>query len=156
MNYIDIIKSIKINSKSIIINFSYDGKIKYDFNMLETKELIEKFMNRIYKFGPKCYCLERWLFERLFEKYNFRLNYLEITEKFIKLHSYLSKKNNKKYIIKHIVNGETQYYCNLRKKNNTLYYVYSLDKKRAKIIDYFTYISFKDKLTDEYYIEEVA
>ena len=156
MNYIDTIKSIKINSKSIIVDYLYDGKIKYNFNILEIKSLIEKFMNRVYNFGPKSYSLERWVFERLFEKYNFKLSYLEIAEKFIKLHSHLSKRNHKKYIIKHIVNGEIQYYCNLRKRYNNLYYVYTLDKERAKIIDYFTYISLKNRLNDEYYIEEVA
>ena len=92
INYLDTIKSIKINSKSIIINFLYDGIIKYDFNIIEVYNLIEKFMNRVYKFSSKCYCLERWLLEKLFEKYNFKLTYLQISEKFIKIYSYLSKK----------------------------------------------------------------
>lgn len=156
INYLDTIKSIKINSKSIIINFLYDGIIKYDFNIIEVYHLIEKFMNRVYKFSSKCYCLERWLLEKLFEKYNFKLTYLQISEKFIKLYSYLSKKNNKKYIIKHNVNNEIKYFCKFKKKYNTLYYVYTSDKKLAKIIDYFTYASLRNnRLTYEYYIEEI-
>lgn len=157
MECIDVIKSIKINSKSIIVNFLYDGIIKYNFNVLEIKSLIEKFMNKVYKFEYKCHCLERWLFEKLFEKYNFRLSYLEITEKFMKLYHYLSKKNNKKYIIKHNKNNEIQYFCKFKKRHNTLYYVYTLDKNLAKAVDYFTYVSLKNnRLTDEYFIEEIV
>ena len=80
---------------------------------------------------------------------------MQISEKFIKLYSYLSKKNNKKYIIKHNVNNEIKYFCKFKKKYNTLYYVYTSDKKLAKIIDYFTYASSSNnRPTDEYSIDE--
>lgn len=147
--FVDEIRSICVNSKSIIIMFANAGKVKYNFNILNIKILLEKIMLKIYNFTYMCNGLERWLIDKLLKKYCIKFNCMQIAERFLKLYSRLIKFSKKKFVIRYEVNGVYPYFCKFIKRNKSLYHVYSFDKKEAKSVDPFSFVYIKEILNSD-------